>query len=126
MLHESLRRYLDEVEDAVRRCEGSLTEFYEEEILSRDRINLRIRLRFYNGCLLEINESVVFEERVRHLGYRYHFQDPQNILVFRYDNTPHFPGLDRFPFHKHLADEVTDAERPSIAEVIDEAKLLVV
>jgi hypothetical protein len=124
MLHERLRRYLEEVEDAVRRCEGALAELYEEEILARDRINLRIRLRFYNGCLLEINVSVVFEDRVRHLGYRYHFQDRQNNLIFRYDNTPHFPELESFPYHKHLVDKVTGAERPSIAEVINEAKLL--
>nr|WP_253881088.1 MULTISPECIES: DUF6516 family protein [Microcystis] len=37
------------------------------------------------------------------LDYRYHFQDEQNNLVFRYDSTPHFPNLSTFPHHKHLS-----------------------
>jgi Family of unknown function (DUF6516) len=124
MLHEPLARYLEEVEDAIKGCEGAFAELYEEEILAPDRINLRIRLRYYNGYLLEVNESVVFEGRLSHLGYRYHFQDQQNNLVFRYDNTPHFPELKTFPDHKHVADEVTAAERPSIPQLINEAKLI--
>lgn len=124
MLLEPLLRYLEEIEDAIKGCDGALAELYEEEILAPDRINLRIRLRFYNGYLLEVNESVVFETRIGHLGYRYHFQDQHNNLVFRYDNTPHFPELETFPSHKHLADEVTAAQKPSVAQVIDEANLI--
>ncbi|MEA3436034.1 MAG: DUF6516 family protein, partial [Thermodesulfobacteriota bacterium] len=62
--------------------------------------------------------------QLNHLGYRYHFQDKQNNLVFRYDNTPHFPDIEGFPHHKHLSDKVTGTEKPSILEVIDEARLL--
>ncbi len=36
--------------------------YYEVEILSSDRINLRIRIRFANGCLLEMNEAVIVEK----------------------------------------------------------------
>src|SRR4030042_3872133 len=118
MLHEPLLRYLEEVEDAIKSCEDAFAELYEEEILAPDRVNLRIRLRFYNGFLLELNESLVFEGEVRHLGYRYHCQDKENNLVFRYDNTPHFPELKTFPHHKHLSEEVSAAERPSVVEVL--------
>jgi Family of unknown function (DUF6516) len=124
MLHEPLLRYLEEVEDAIKRCEDAFAELYEEEILAPDRVNLRIRLRFYNGFLLELNESLVFEGEVRHLGYRYHCQDNENNLVFRYDNTPHFPELKTFPHHKHLSEEVNAAERPSVVEVLQESRLL--
>jgi hypothetical protein len=124
MLHEPLLRYLEEVEDAIKRCEDAFAELYEEEILAPDRVNLRIRLRFYNGFLLELNESLVFEGEVRHLGYRYHCQDNENNLVFRYDNTPHFPELKTFPHHKHLSEEVNAAERPSVVQVLQESRLL--
>ena len=88
-------------------------------------MNLRIRVRFQNGYMLELNEAVIGEAgQPRHLGYRYHFQDEQNSLVFRYDNTPHFPGLENFPHHKHLPDKVADAVEPSIVKVIEEARLL--
>jgi len=75
--------------------------------------------------MLELCEAVIGEAgQIRHLGYRYHFQDKQNNLVFRYDNTPHFQNLENFPHHKHLADKVTGVEQPSILKVIEEAWLL--
>jgi hypothetical protein len=89
-------------------------------------VNLRIRIRFLKGHLLELNEAITFEVgTLGRLGYRYHFQDKNNHLIFRYDNTPHFPNLDSFPHHKHLVHEVVSSARPSISEVIDEAKNIV-
>ena len=56
--------------------------------------NLRIRLRFESGHILEINEAViVVEDRLVPLDYRYPCQDEHNHLLFRYDSTPHFPDL---------------------------------
>ena len=97
-------------------------EHYQEEILTARRINLRIRIRFSQGFLLEVNEAVVAEAgAIRHLDYRYHFQDDQNRVIFRYDNTPHFPELKNFPHHKHLESEVVDCEKQSILQVLKEA-----
>jgi len=125
MLLDLLSRYLREVEAAVRKLERAYVERYEEEIVAADRVNLRIRVRFQTGHMLELNEAVIGEAgRLRHLGYRYHFQDEQNNLVFRYDNTPHFPGLENFPHHKHLPDKVADAVEPSILKVIEQARQL--
>ena len=76
--------------------------------------------------MLELNVAVIGEAgRPKHLGYRYHFQDEHNKLVFRYDNTPHFPILENFPHHKHIPDNVTGVVEPSILKVIDEARRLV-
>ncbi len=88
-------------------------------------MNLRIRVRFLSGYLLELNEAAIVEAgHIRHLGYRYHFQNSQNNLVFRYDNTPHFPEINSFPHHKHLKDNVVAVDKPSILKVIEEARLL--
>ena len=126
MLHEQLAQYLAEVERSVNSLKSAYFEHYEEEIISYDRINLRIRIRFSTGHLLEIYEAVVLQAGVlTHLGYRYHFQDEHHRLVFRYDNTPHFPNIRTFPHHKHLSDKIIDVERPSIREVIDEVERLV-
>lgn len=125
MSPDLLSQYLGNVETAVRKLEDAYVEHYEEEILTTNRVNLRIRVRFSSGHLLELNEAFFVErEHIKHLGYRYHFQDKQNNLVFRYDNTPHFPGLEGFPHHKHLSDKVTGTEEPSILKVIEEAKLV--
>ena len=125
MLLDSVSQYLGNVEGAVHKLEGAYVERYEEEIVARDRVNLRIRIRFPSGHLLELNEAIVAEAgQIRHLGYRYHFQEEQYNLVFRYDNTPHFPGVETFPHHKHLSDKIVASEQPSILEAIEEARLL--
>ncbi len=124
MLHEALRQYLGEVEQAVVKC-GAYVERYSEEILTPERINLRIRLRFDNEHLVEISEAVIVSEGILdHLDYRYHCQDKTNRLIFRYDSTPHFPELASFPHHKHLPTEVIESKRPRIAQVLEEVRLV--
>ena len=94
MLHEALSNYLKTVERTILECRNAYVERYIEEILTTERANLRIRIRFENGHLLEINEAAVIEDdSLVPLDYRYHCQDSRNRLIFRYDNTPHFPGL---------------------------------
>lgn len=123
MLPDPLRNYLDEIEAAVRNLPGAYAERYEEEILASDRVNVRIRVRFRQGFLLELNEAIISAgTTIRHLDYRYHFQDKQGQLIFRYDNTPHFPDLEKFPQHKHVDRGVVGCERPSILQVAEEIK----
>ena len=84
MLHEALKSYLNEVEQAILRLDDVYVERYTEEILTPERVNLRVRLRFAKGCLLEIHEAVIIaEQNLMHLDYRYHCQDQQNRLLFR-------------------------------------------
>ena len=123
MLHDLLAKYLDDTEAAVRQLDRVYVERYEEEVLSATRINMRIRIRFQTGYLLEVNEAIIIEgDKLKHLNYRYHFQDIHNNLVFRYDNTPHFPGLNSFPHHKHLDNGVVACEEPTVLSVIEETK----
>ena len=124
MLLNHLSKYLESVERAIRKLEGAYVERYEEEILAVNRVNLRIRIRFQTGHMLEINEAIISQEnQIMHMGYRYHFQDIKNSVVFRYDNTPHFPELDTYPHHKHISARVVAAAQPTIFAVIEEATL---
>ena len=119
MLHEILANYLDRVEQAILSCSNAYVERYTEEILTPERANLRIRIRFNQGYLLEINEAViVVENQLSPLDYRYHYQDKQNRLIFRYDSTPHFPDLPSFPHHKYLPDTVIACEKPDLVQVL--------
>lgn len=121
MQHKVLANYLEQVEQAILKCSHAYVEHYTEEIITPERANLRIRIRFENGHLLEINEAVVVQNGVIvSLDYRYHCQDKHNQLIFRYDNTPHFPGLSSYPHHKHLPDSVVVTGRPDIELIIDE------
>lgn len=122
LLNPALEKYLSDLEMATRRLIDAYIERYEEEVITSDRINVRIRIRMANEFLLEINEAVVADRnRIRHLGYRYHLQDGENNLLFRYDNTPHFSELKSYPHHKHLPDKVRETEEPDILDVINEA-----
>ena len=123
MLHEILSNYLEKVTQAILQCSDAYVERYVEEILTPERVNLRIRLRFDQGHLLEINEAVVVEDNsLVSLDYRYHCQDENNRLIFRYDSTPHFPDLSSFPHHKHLPDTVIPSDKPEIDQLIKEAE----
>lgn len=122
MPHELLSRYLGQVEAAVFQYPTAYVERYVAEILTPERANLRLRIRFESGCLLEINEAVVVvENQLTFLDYRYHCQDKNNQLLFRYDSTPHFPDLPTFPHHKHLPTDVIASEKPDITQVLQEA-----
>jgi len=114
--HELLERYFASVASAVADL-PAYAESYVEEILTPERANLRIRLRFQSGSLLEINEAGIVERGViLTLGYRYHLQRSDHALIFRYDNTPHFPALPTFSNHKHLSDTVVASDKPDLLE----------
>jgi hypothetical protein len=52
MLPNILSDYLNQVEQAIVQCQNVYVERYEEEILTLQRANLRIRLRFNQTHLL--------------------------------------------------------------------------
>ena len=120
--HSLLAPYLQDVEVALGALRNGYVELYTEELLTPDRANLHVRVRYDNGRLLEISEALVVErESLEHLDYRYHCQDRNNELVFRYDSAPHFPNLPSFPYHKHVAGSTLSVVRPAIGEVLIEA-----
>lgn len=121
MLHRLLELYLSDIETIVNSINNAHVEQYKEIILNTNRANLKIRIRYNNGFLLEINEAIVIlNEKIEHLYYRYHFQDINNMLIFRYDNAPHFPELSTFPHHKHLPEHPIDSFKPSIKMLFSE------
>lgn len=120
-LHDLLENYLNSIETTVAAL-PAYAEHYTEEILTAERINLRIRLRFNNGNLLEINEAITVTNGVLSaLGYRYHCQNSAHALLFRYDDTPHFPALVTFPHHKHTTESVIPHCKPDLLAVLQEA-----
>ena len=119
-MRETLAEYLRDIENAARGC-GARVELYNQSELSAERVNLHIRLLMAQGHLLEIKEAIRLEgDRLNILAYSYHFQDPDNALIFRYDSAPHHAGP-TFPHHKHLPNAVTPSIKPTVQQVIQEA-----
>lgn len=112
--------------DYIERVQGFVASFarveierYEERVLSRERGNIRIRLRFSDNTLLEISEALQSAGgSLVWLSYRYHYQEPDGSVIFRYDSTPHHPEVSTHPEHKHLKKSVIAASRPDIDKVL--------
>ena len=51
--------------------------------------------------------------------YAYHYQDPNESLVFRYDNAVHRPSLQQAE-HRHTPAGVEVSPAPTLAQVMDE------
>jgi hypothetical protein len=121
MSRKVIQAYLDEVEQLLLNCSNTYVEEYSAVILTTERANLRIKIRFALKYLLSVSEAlVIVDNQITYIDYRYHFQDEQNSLIYRYDSTPHFPNLPTFPHHKHLFDNVIAWEKPHIADVLQE------
>ncbi len=84
---------------------------------------LRASLRFHDGSLLRIALTVsATADYPAWVSYRFHYQGPDGRCRFRYDNTPHHPGLPHFPHHKHEGPEESPVphSQPSVAQVLRE------
>ena len=62
---------------------------------------LRGDVIFRDESLLHFREFVSLGLEVDRIVYSYHYQRTDNSLVFRYDNTPHYPDLPNAPHHRH-------------------------
>lgn len=82
--------------------------FWKAEIIFRDGSSLHL----FEFVLIGDDEAKVDK-------YRYHYQDGNDGLVFRFDDAAHHKEVETFPEHKHEENEVVAAERPEINEVFD-------
>ncbi len=82
---------------------------------------------FLDGSQLHLREFVNVERGVERYMYAYHYQRPDGALVFRYDNTPHFPALPTFPHHKHEMSNanVMAASPPDLQAILTEIQSLI-
>jgi hypothetical protein len=81
---------------------------------------------FTNDSHLHFRELIEVRGTIVRKMYSYHYQDAKQALIFRYDDTPHHPGLDYFPYHKHDGSEanVIAAPPPDLDKVLTEIEAL--
>ncbi len=71
----------------------------------------------YDDSRLEVNDNVYPDGRHK---YSYQWMNPDNSLLRRWDNAPHWPDVTTYPHHVHvLDDKVVDA-----STIVDIEKLL--
>ena len=117
-----LRSHLERVRDTIYSRRELVVERLRVEELSPGRLGaVEGRLRFYDGSLLDFDETIVTRGVVLvKTHYAYHYQHADGSLIFRYDNAPHHPELPGFPCHKHTPAGVQPAEAPDLSEVLRE------
>ena len=83
---------------------------------------------FLDGSELHFREFVNIQRHVERYMYVYHYQRADGTLIFRYDNTRHFPDLPNFPHHKHEEDEtsVVPTTEPDLQTILKEIRGIIV
>jgi len=86
---------------------------------------IRADIYFIDNSLLHFRELFIGKKRRIKQAYTYHYQRSDGTLVFRYDNSPHFPDLPTAPHHKHLSEKgVVAAQPPALAEILQEIETM--
>lgn len=121
--------YLYSVLDLLPSTGGSITDiplYYFDENIGAGII--RARVLFDDASTLQVVIAVVWNDDYPDwVDYSLHYMDIDRNTRFRYDNTPHWPGLPFFPQHKHVGpdEEPIGHLRPSIREMLSEIDTMV-
>ena len=120
----NLGHYLDRLYATIHsRHEVVVEEFelFDQSATAGRTSELFMRLRFWDGSLLQVEEALVVRAlAIVKVRYNYHYQRADGTQVFRYDNSPHYPELPGFPEHKHEGDRVLSAPAPDLSQVLRE------
>lgn len=113
--------YFDRLEDTLRsRQELTILSLRYRQL--NERGNFRAQVRFYNESELTIREDAEesHSQGINRIKYVFQYQRADGTLIFRYDNSPHYPDLPTFPAHKHTPEGVIAAEAPDLTDILHE------
>jgi hypothetical protein len=76
-------------------------------------------VHFTNNSSLHIRDYVFIDGSRK---YAFHWQDQDQNLICRWDNTEHYPHLATFPFHVHTPSSVDESPPMTLYKVLDYIK----
>ena len=122
-------KYVQSLERHIRALGKKVSEF---NIVPQRRENEFVfisgEIKFSDGTSLSFREYVELKEgfAARRYKYAYHYQRPDETVIFRYDNARHFPDLSTAPHHKHVGEnDVVAADAPDLQFVLKEIEALI-
>jgi hypothetical protein len=89
--------YFTQIEATIAACGSIRTKVIHKDKRSDYVGYFRADLYLYDSSLLHVREFVFTRTEVIKDMYAYHYQDADGQLIFRYDNTQHFPICRPFP-----------------------------
>lgn len=76
---------------------------------------LRLKVIFNDQSILFAREYFDIENR----DYSYHWQDKNNVLIIRWDNSPYHPYIETHPHHKHKDNNIQPSTEITIEQVLN-------
>jgi len=118
--------YFRRINNWIARCRAIETQVVHAEKRTPVEGYLRGELGFKDGSRLHFRELVTTEPSTSLVSYTYQYMQADGKLIFRYDDTDHFPNLPGAPHHKHLGEtEVIAVQPPSLQTVLQEIEGLI-
>ncbi|MBW1820650.1 MAG: hypothetical protein JRI92_02635, partial [Deltaproteobacteria bacterium] len=89
---------------------------------------------YLKGQLLIIDSSIleiaIFATESRKTfsieKYRLNYMSSSGQMLFRYDNAPHHPKIDTYPYHKHTSDKIVPSTMPSLKDILNEISAIII
>ena len=118
--------YFDLLRKTITACPFISSWHCEEDARTSTEGFFKARITFVDGSRLEFREYInTFTRPFQKYTYSYHYHKNMQ-LIFRYDNTPHYPEIASFPHHKHIGSEVIESSEPSLRVVLREIESILV
>ena len=113
-----IKEYFKEVEQVVSSF-GNLIKSYSklEKLYSENKGFIRGKIEFTDNSVLVFMELIDIEKPNKQ-KYSYHFMDSGMNMVFRYDNSVHYPEIPNFPHHKHLPQDIIASKEPDLSTIL--------
>lgn len=78
---------------------------------------IRGEMSFTNGYRFSFREYLdSYGKQIDKVSYSYHFQNQDDMLIFRYDNSPHKPALSQ-PEHRHSPEIIVETVPPQLSDL---------
>ena len=115
----TIQQYFIAKESELLSCPFLTSLDFHSEIIDTNFGYFKAKLIFSNNSKLFLFELTEIKNEKQHVEkYRYHYQDSEEKLIFRWDNAPHFPKMKSFPHHFHVGHKAKESFRPSLQEVL--------
>ena len=120
--------YYDAIIAAIHDCGVAKSHTIYKDEREDEILFLRGDIYFSDASRLHFREFVQIKQGQppNRYTYAYHYQRADETLVFRYDDTDHFPNLPTAPNHKHIGEnDVIAANAPDLQSVLKEIEALI-
>ena len=113
-----ISEYFQDVEHVVSSF-SNITKSYSklEKLYSENKGFIRGKIVFTDNSVLFFMELIDMEKPNKQ-KYSYHFADGNMDMVFRYDNSDHYPEISNFPHHKHLPKDIITSKEPDLSAIL--------